>query len=183
MRRNPWTQLSTSPIYRNPWFAVREDQVIRPDGSAGIYGVVTAGRWALGIVPLWPDGTVTLVGQYRYPIEEYSWEIPEGGGDLADEPLSGAKRELAEETGLEASSWEYLGRCHTSNCFVDEVGHLFLAEGLRQGPAAPGPDEELETRRLPFSEALAMAADGRITDAISIAGLFRAARWLDSSRT
>jgi 8-oxo-dGTP pyrophosphatase MutT (NUDIX family) len=182
MRRNPWKQLSTTDIYQNPWFAVREDQVLRPDGSPGIYGVVTAARWALGVVPLWPDGTVTLVGQYRYPIGEYSWEIPEGGGDLADDPLSGARRELVEETGLEAETWSYLGKCHTSNCFVDEVGHLFLAENLCQGTPAPGPDEELETRRLPLVEALAMAADGRITDAISIAGLFRAVHRLEQSR-
>jgi 8-oxo-dGTP pyrophosphatase MutT (NUDIX family) len=173
--RNPWTKLSTRPIYGNPWFRVREDQVLRPDGSPGIYGVVMAARWALGILPLWPDSTLTLVGQFRYAIGEYSWEIPEGGGDLDREPLDGAKRELLEETGLEASSWTYLGRCHTSNCFVDEVGHLYLAEGLAQGAAQPGPDEELVTQRVPVREALRMAQDGRITDAISVAAVFRLA--------
>src|SRR5262249_8630540 len=140
--RNPWTQVSSREIYANPWFRVREDQVLRPDGSPGTYSVVMAARWALGILPLWPDGTLTLVGQFRYPLGEYSWELPEGGGDLTEEPLAGAKRELLEETGLEASSWTYLGRCHTSNCFVDEVGHLYLAQGFSQGAAQPGPDEE-----------------------------------------
>jgi 8-oxo-dGTP pyrophosphatase MutT (NUDIX family) len=178
MRRNPWTTLGTRPVYENAWFRVREDRVTRPDGSPGIYGVVTAARWALGILPLWPDGTLTLVGQYRYPIGEYSWEIPEGGGRLDLEPLVGAKAELLEETGIEADSWLYLGRCHTSNCFVDEVGHIFLAEQLRQGTPRPEPDEELATRRVPLEEALEMAADGRITDGISIAGLFRLARHL-----
>jgi len=176
--QNPWTRVSTRAIYDNPWFGVREDQVLRPDGSPGIYGVVTAARWALGVLPLWPDRTLTLVGQFRYPIGEYSWEIPEGGGDLADEPLAGAKRELLEETGLEAESWRYLGRCHTSNCFVDEVGHLYLAEQLHQGIAQPGPDEQLVTHRVPLREAVAMAYDGRITDAISIAGIFRLACFL-----
>ena len=176
--RNPWKTLEGRAIYENAWFRVREDRVIRPDGSPGIYGVVTAARWALGILSLWPDETLTLVGQYRYPIREYSWEIPEGGGRLDLEPLVGAKQELVEETGIEAERWLYLGRCHTSNCFVDEVGHLFLAEQLRQGVARPEPDEELVTRRVPLAEAIEMASDGRISDSISIVGIFRLARHL-----
>jgi 8-oxo-dGTP pyrophosphatase MutT (NUDIX family) len=175
MERNPWKKLSTKLIYDNAWFRVREDEVIRPDGNPGRYSVVTAARWALGVVPLWPDGTVTLVGQYRYPIDEYSWEIPEGGGDLAADPLVGARQELMEETGIEAGSWTYLGRCHTSNCFVNEVGHLYLAQDLRQGEPRPEPDEELRTRRILLADAIEMAGDGRITDAISIAGIFRLA--------
>ncbi len=173
MTENPWTTLSSSHKYGNPWFAVREDQVIRPDGKRGIYGVVSAGRLAIGILPLWEDGSLTLVGQYRYPLQEYSWEIPEGGGDFAIDPLESAKRELREETGISARTWEYLGRLHTSNCFVDELCHLFLATELTQGAAEPGPEERLQTRRLPFHEAVAMAQDGRITDSISIVGIFR----------
>ena len=174
MTVNPWKTLASSPIYTNKWFAVREDQVIRPDGQAGTYSVVSAGRLATGIIPLWPDGTVTLVGQHRYPLNEYSWEIPEGGGDLAADPLDIAKRELVEETGIEAATWMYLGRVHTSNCFTDELCHLFLARDLMQGTATPDPDEVIATRRVTFEEAVTMSADGRITDAISIAGLFRA---------
>lgn len=174
MTMNPWKTLSSSSIYGNQWFAVREDRVIRPDGQLGIYSVVSASRLATGIVPLWPDGTVTLVGQFRYPLNEYSWEIPEGGGGLTIDPLDIAKRELIEETGIEAASWTSLGRVHTSNCFTDEVCHLYLAQGLTQRTARPDPDEIIATRRIPFEDALAMTHDGRITDSITIAGIFRA---------
>jgi len=175
---NPWKTLSTVEIYRNNWFSVREDSVIRPDGELGTYSVVSASRVATGIVPLWPDGTVTLVGQHRYPLDEYSWEIPEGGGDLAATPLGIAKQELKEESGIEAATWTYLGRVHTSNCFTDELCHLFLARNLTQHLATPDPDEILETQRIPLHEAITMACDGRITDSISIAGIFRASEHL-----
>lgn len=179
---NPWKRLSSSPIYGNEWFAVREDRVIRPNGEPGTYGVVSVSRLATGIVPLWPDGSVTLVGQHRYPLDEYSWEIPEGGGDLTALPLEIAKRELSEEAGIEAATWTYLGRVHTSNCFSDELCHLFLARDLTQGVSNPDPEEVLETRRIPFEEAVAMTYDGRITDAISIAGIFRASVHLNRQR-
>jgi len=172
MTMNPWKTLSSSQIYTNHWFSVREDRVIAPDGRSDIYHVVSAGRLAVGIVPLWEDGSITLVGQYRYPVQEYSWEIPEGGGDVDSEPLESAKRELREETGLLADTWQYLGRVHTSNCFVDEVCHLFVATHLRQGPADPSPEEVLQVQRLPFQEAVTMVRDGSITDAISIAAIF-----------
>ena len=178
MPRNPWKTLSSSPIYTNRWFGVREDQVIRPDGQLGTYSVVSASRLATGIVPLWPDGTVTLVGQHRYPLDEYSWEIPEGGGDLSMEPVEIAKRELIEEAGIEAATWTYLGRVHTSNCFTNELCHLFLACDLTQGMPRPDPDEIIDTQRIRFEEALRMTYDGRITDAISIAGIFRTSVYL-----
>jgi ADP-ribose diphosphatase len=171
---NPWKTLSSLSIYGNDWFAVREDRVIRPDGRLGTYSVVSASRLATGIIPLWADGTVTLVGQHRYPLDEYSWEIPEGGGELAADPLEIAKRELTEETGIDATTWTHLGRIHTSNCFTDELCHLFLASDLSQGIAKPDPEEVIETRRIPFAEAVRMSFDGRITDAITVAGIFRA---------
>jgi 8-oxo-dGTP pyrophosphatase MutT (NUDIX family) len=172
MPLNPWKTLSSARIYGNPWFSVREDTVIRPDGQPGTYTVVSAARLATGIVPLWPDETITLVGQYRYALEEYSWEIPEGGGPLDADPLDIARAELREETGIEAANWEYLARVHTSNCFTDEVGHVFLATGLTQHEAQPDPEEVLTARRIPVAEAIRMARDGAITDAITIAALF-----------
>ena len=179
MTHNPWKTLGSKRIYENPWFSVRADDVIRPDGNPGTYHVVTAERMALGILPLWPDQTLTLVGQYRYPIGEYSWEIPEGGGDLNGDPLVDAKAELREETGIEAADWHHLGRCHTSNCFLKEEGHLYLARDLTQGTPQPGGDEELITKRVTLAEAIAMATDDRITDGISIIGIFRLARYLN----
>jgi 8-oxo-dGTP pyrophosphatase MutT (NUDIX family) len=172
MKESPWKTFSSLPVCKNNWFAVREDRVIGPDGEPGTYHVVSAGRLAVGVLPLWEDGSLTLVGQYRYPIKEYTWEIPEGGGEFDVDPLETAKRELREETGIRAETWEYLGRTHTSNCFLDEVCHLFLATGLTQGVAEPGPEEILQVKRVPFAEAIAMVKDGRITDAISIAGIF-----------
>ncbi len=173
MPMNPWKTLSSSPIYGNKWFAVREDRVIRPDGHIGSYSVVSATRLATGIVPLWPDGTVTLVGQYRYPLDEYCWEIPWGWPrhrPARDRQARAERRSGDRGRHLDLSGAGY----HTSNCFTDEICHLFLVRDLTQGVAKPDPEEVLDTRRVPFEEAVRMAYDGRITDSISIAGLFRA---------
>ena len=170
---NPWKTKSSSYIYRNEWFSVREDQVIRPDGEPGTYSVVVAERLAIGIVPLWEDGSITLVGQHRYPLDEYSWEIPSGGGQFDVESIEGAKRELLEETGITAKTWENLGRLHTSNCFNDEVCHLYLATDLNQGDPDPDPDEILESKKVSFEKAIKMVMDGVITDAVSVAGIFQ----------
>lgn len=176
---NPWKTLSISPIYQTPWFDVREDRVLRPDGKPGTYSVVSAARTATGILPLWPDGSLTLVGQYRYAIREYSWEIPEGGGSLSEDPESIARRELLEETGIQAESWECLGRIHTSNCFVDEVCHLFLAKHLTLGPPLPDAVEVIRSRRESFATVLEMALDGRITDSITLGAVLRLLARLD----
>jgi 8-oxo-dGTP pyrophosphatase MutT (NUDIX family) len=172
---NPWRTLASSLKYGNKWFSVREDDVIRPDGQRGTYSVVTAERIATGIVPLWPDDTVTLVGQFRYAVNEYSWEIPEGGGPLDVDPLETARRELREEAGLTAGTWLFLGRVHTSNCFVNEVCHVYLATELSEVGARPDPEEVLQTQRVAFDRAIEMTCDGSITDAITIAGLCWAA--------
>lgn len=175
---SPWRRTGSTRIYTNPWMSVREDQVVRPDGNPGIYGVVELRNLALGCVPLFADGTTVLVGQHRYTLDAYSWEIPEGGGDPARDPRAEIARELAEETGLRARSWTPLGRVHTSNCITDELGLLWLAEDLEPAPGDPDATEVLRTWRLAFDEAVAMALDGRITDALSVAGLLRAAHLL-----
>lgn len=173
---NPWRTLESRPIYDNPWISVREDQVIRPDGKPGIYGVVHYKNIATGVVPLHDDGTVTLVGQYRYTLEEYAWEIPEGGCPAGEEPLEAAKRELLEETGLTAREWRRLGsRLHLSNSVSDEYGFLFLATGLEHGEAQPEGTEDLRVKRVPLEEAVRMAVSGEITDCLSVIGLLLAA--------
>lgn len=170
--RNPWQTKGHRAIYENPWISVREDQVVRPNGSEGIYGVVSMRNKAVGVVPLHQDGTVTLVGQWRYTMEEYSWEIPEGGCPQNEEPIECARRELQEETGLIAASIVPLGgEVHLSNSVTDERGYLFLATGLTQSEATPEETEELQVRRVPLGEAVEMVVRGQINDGLSVMAL------------
>lgn len=175
---NPWRTRGSREIYINPWIRVREDHVIRADGRDGIYGIVEFQNYALGIVPVTDDGETFLIGQWRYPLDLYSWEIPEGGGPLHLPLLESAQRELVEEAGMTASLWTDLGLFHLSNSVTNEAGQIFLAQGLTLGEAEPEGDEVLALRRLPLSEAYAMAMDGRITDGVSIIGLARAVHYL-----
>lgn len=172
---NPWQILSSRVVYDNRWISVREDQVINPAGNLGIYGVVSFKNIAIGIIPIDANGYTWLVGQYRYPLNEYSWEIPMGGGHKELDVLASAQRELKEETGFTAQKWTCLMKLHTSNSVTDEVGYVFLAEDLQPGETEFEETEQLALWHLPFGEAVAMAMDGRITDAISVAGLLKAA--------
>jgi 8-oxo-dGDP phosphatase len=175
---NPWQTLSRRTVYANPWISVREDEVIRPDGADGIYGVVEFHNLALGVVPVFPDGDTVLVGQFRYALDTYLWEIPSGGGDRRRDPVEELHRELREETGLTASRWTPLGAVHTSTSATDEFGLLYLAEDLVEGEPTPEGTEKLAQWRLPLDEALAMALDGRLTDAVTVMGVCRAAHAL-----
>jgi 8-oxo-dGTP pyrophosphatase MutT (NUDIX family) len=165
--RNPWQTVSSEEVYDNPWIQVREDRVIRPDGEPGIYGVVHYKNIAVGVLPIEEDH-IYLVGQYRYPLQSYSWEIPEGGCPEGEEPLLAARRELKEETGLEARRWRRLGEAYLSNSVADEYAVWFLATGLVPGDSIPEGAERLNVRRVPLREALTMALDGEITDALSL---------------
>ncbi|MBL7843616.1 MAG: NUDIX hydrolase [Cyclobacteriaceae bacterium] len=177
MNHNPWTTLATREVYNNKWIQVTEHDVLNPSGGKGIYGKVHFKNKAIGIIPVDENGNTWLVGQYRYTLNEYSWEIPEGGGAMDTEPLEAAKRELKEETGLTANKWTLLMRIHTSNSVTDEEGFVFLAEDL-----IPGEDDREETeadlvvKKLSLKEAVAMAMNGEITDSISVAGLLKIAR-------
>ncbi|MEA2519629.1 MAG: hypothetical protein QOF49_1709 [Chloroflexota bacterium] len=175
VRSGPWTRRSRRLAYDNAWITVWHDDVARPDGSAGIYGVVHYANLAVGAVVLDGDDRVLLVGQHRYTLDAYSWEIPEGGVPPDEPPLDGARRELREETGVEADGWRELLRFHLSNSVSDEAGVVFAARAVRVGDAAPEPTEDLAVRWVPFDDALAMTTDGRITDAITILGLQRVA--------
>jgi len=171
----PWRRLARRVAYENPWLAVWHDDVLRPDGSPGIYGVVHFGNLAAGVVAIDDADRVLLVGQHRYTLDAYSWEITEGGVPAGEDPLAGARRELLEETGLVATTWRAIGRFHLSNSVTDEAGVLYLATGLHQEEADPEATEELELRWVSFTEALAMTLDGRITDAMTIMGIQRLA--------
>lgn len=174
-RIGPWTRRSRRIAYDNPWITIWHDDVARPDGSPGIYGVVHFENLAVGAVVLDDDDRVLLVGQHRYTLDAYSWEIPEGGVPDVESPLDGARREVREETGVEADGWRELVRFHLSNSISDEAGIVFAARAVSHGVASPEPSEELAIRWLPFAEALAMTIDGRITDAMTIIGLQRIA--------
>lgn len=168
MEKNPWKIVDQHNVYQNPWIEVIHHNVIRPDGEPGIYGKVHFHHLAVGVLPIDRDGWTWLVGQYRFALGLYSWEIPEGGCPPGESLLDAAQRELQEETGLTASEWEELGRSHLSNSVSDELATIYLATGLVEGSPSPDGTEILQLRHLPFDEALKMVIDGRITDAISV---------------
>jgi len=176
--QNPWKTLSTRVVYSNPWITVREDQVIRPDGQPGIYGCVET-RLATGVIAMTPNREIYLVGQFRYTMDEYSWEIVEGGSDPGEDALKAIQRELREEAGLVAEHWRSLGaEIHLTNCHSDERAYLYLATGLAEVPAEPEGTEELQVRKVPFEEALRMVDAGEIKDAMSMLALLRLDRML-----
>jgi 8-oxo-dGTP pyrophosphatase MutT (NUDIX family) len=171
-----WKKLDTRRVWENPWMEIREDRVINPGGGENRYGWVHFKNRAVAIVPLDEEGRTWLVGQQRYTLGEYSWELPMGGAPLDEEPLAAAKRELKEETGLTAARWSELMRLHTSNSITDELGVVFLAEDLVPGEPEFEETEDLSIRRLSLAEALAMVDTGEITDCISVAALLFVAR-------
>jgi 8-oxo-dGTP pyrophosphatase MutT (NUDIX family) len=177
--KSPWKTLSEQTVYDNPWIRVSHREVITPTGTDGIYGLVQFKNIAIGVVPVDEAGHTYLVGQYRYALGQYSWEIPEGGCPIGEEsPLQSAKRELREETGIRAERWEEIARLHTSNSVTDEAGIVYLARGLHFGDSRPEETEELKVKKLTLEEALRWVEKGEITDAVSMIGLMRVGRML-----
>ncbi len=173
---NPWETLGSKVVYENEWIKVREDAVIRPDGQPGIYGVVET-RLATGVMAVTEAAEVYLVGQYRYALGEYSWEIIEGGSDAGESALEAAQRELQEEAGLVARDWVALGdEIHLTNCHSNERGYIFVARDLTEVGATPDGTEDLQLRKVPVAEALAMVDSGEIKDAMTILALLRYSR-------
>ncbi len=175
---NPWITHSTKEIYANPWIAVTEHDVTNPGGGKSLYGKVHYKAFAIGIIPLDKDQNTWLVGQHRYPLDEYSWEIPMGGGPLDISRLHSAKRELKEETGLSADRWTELCKIHLSNSVSDEVGYAYLAEDLTEGETEFEETEKLDIKKVPFAEVVSMCDNGEITDSLSVAAIYRLARML-----
>jgi len=170
---NPWKILKSNEIYDNNWIKVTEHQVINPTGGNGIYGEVHFKNLAIGIVVLDDNYDTWLVGQYRFPLKAYSWEIPEGGGPLNVDPLISAKRELQEETGIQASTFTEIQRMHLSNSVSDELAIIYIAQNLQLGKSSPEETEELVVRKLTFEEAYQMVIHGEITDSMSVAGILK----------
>jgi len=174
---NPWQTLSSEEKYDNRWINVTEYQVLNPAGGRGIYGKVHFKNKAIGIVALDENNNTWLVGQWRYTLNEWSWEIPEGGGPLHDDPLQSARRELKEETGLIANQWTLIQRVHLSNSVSDEEGFIFLAEDLTTGESELEETEaDMKVWKIPFSDALSMVLDGKITDSLTVMAILKVAR-------
>ena len=166
-RNGPWIVDASRTAYANPWITVQHDEVTRPDGSPGVYGVVRFANAAVGVLPLFADGTVPLVGQHRYPFDAYSWEVPEGGAPHGEAPAEAARRELAEETGLRAGHLFEIGRAHLSNSVTDERSVMFVAWELTEGEATPDADEVFSHRRVGFGALLRDCLSGAVTDAFT----------------
>jgi 8-oxo-dGTP pyrophosphatase MutT (NUDIX family) len=167
-QHNPWTIIDTTTVYDNKWLSVIHHNVLNPAGGKGIYGKVHFKNKAIGVIAVDKELNTYLVGQYRFPINQYSWEIPEGGAPLSEISLDAAKRELLEETGLKADKWVKLGDSYLSNSVCDEYAEYFLATELSQHTAEPEETEQLMVKKLPLKEVFAMADDGRIKDALSL---------------
>lgn len=171
--QNPWTILLQEEVYDNPWISIIHHEVINPSGGKGIYGKVHFKNIAIGIVPLDNEGYTWLVGQYRFPLNQYTWEIPEGGGPLGMSPLEHAQRELEEETGMIAEDWMEIQQLALSNSVSDELGVIYLARKLHQGKAAPEETEQLTLRKVHFSELASMVATGAITDSLTVVAVLK----------
>lgn len=171
--KNPWKTLNIKEIYDNPWIKVTHEDVIIPSGKEGIYGKVHYKNIAVGVIPIDEEGNTWIVGQYRYTLDIFSWEIPEGGALIPQDPMEAAKRELAEEVGLAAEDWQLLVKLHNSNSTTDETAYIYVAKTLSEAYGELDETEVIERRKLPLSEAIQMALDGEITDSMSVAGLLK----------
>lgn len=172
---NPWKTLNQETAYENAWIRVEHHNVLNPAGNPGIYGKVHFKNTAISIVAVDSEGYTYLVGQYRYTLNAYSWEVPEGGCSIesGESSLEAAKRELVEETGLIAAQWTELGEVYLSNSVSDEKAVMYLAQNLSQHQACPDETEQLKIRRIPLKEAIEMAQNGQITDALSVLSLLK----------
>lgn len=179
--QNPWQITGEKKVYDNKWINVTEYDVINPSGGKGIYGKVHFKNLAVAVVPVDAEGNIYLVGQYRFTINEYSWEIPEGGCPEGSDPLETAKRELLEETGLIAGEWTEIMQMHLSNSVTDEVAYVYLAKQLLQANAEPEETEQLQIKKLPFNTVYEMVMDGRIKDALTVTAVLKVKLMLDKN--
>ena len=170
-QQNPWKIIKQDIVYDNNWISLIHHEVINPSGGPGIYGKVHFKNYAIGVIAVDDDLQTYLVGQYRFTLNQYSWEIPEGGCPFQEDPLDAAKRELLEETGLKAANWLKIGEAYLSNSVSDEKAIYYLATGLSQFEAAPEETEQLALKKLPLSRVFEMINEGGITDALSVIAL------------
>lgn len=170
---NPWKTKTSNVVYSNSWINVLHNEVVNPSGNDGIYGKVHFKNIAVGVIPLDKDYNTWIVGQYRYTLESYSWEIPEGGCPIDTPPLESAKRELLEETGIIANEWVKIMDLHTSNSVTDEIAHLYIAKDLSFEQSSPEETELLKVEKLPFDKLYEKTMLGEITDAMSVSAILK----------
>jgi 8-oxo-dGTP pyrophosphatase MutT (NUDIX family) len=170
---NPWKTLSTELVHESPWIGITRHDVLNPAGKPGTYSVVHFKNLAIGVLVLDDALNTWIVGQYRYPINQYTWEIPEGGGNPKVSPLESAQRELKEETGITAARWTKIQEMHLSNSASDEFCVLFLAQELSFGQSEPEETEQLEVKKIPFEELYSMVCEGRVTDSLTVAAVLK----------
>ena len=177
--KNPWKTLKSEVKYDNPWIKITENQTINAEGGNGIYGVVHFKNIAIGIIPIDEHYNTWIVGQYRYPLQQYSWEICEGGGPINIEPLISAERELLEELGIKANQWLKILDMHLSNSVSDEIGEVYVAKDLSYHNPEPEEGEVLQVKKLPFNDVYNMVMEGKITDSLSVAGILKVKLLMD----
>jgi ADP-ribose pyrophosphatase len=174
---NPWITKTTEQVYESAWIKVTKSDVINPAGNDAIYSVVHFKNLAIGVLPLDKEYNTWLVGQYRYPTDSYSWEIPEGGGKMDTDPIESASRELKEETGIIAKTYTEFMRLYLSNSATDELAIVYIATELSFTEAEPEESELLQVKNLHLNEAFDWVIQGKITDGISVAAILKA-KWL-----
>lgn len=179
---NKWKTVKSKEVYRTPWIAVTDNKIIDPSGNEGVYGVVHFQNLAVGVIPLDAENNTWIVGQYRYPMNSYSWEIPEGGGNLNVAPIDSAKRELLEETGIVAKNWELILEMDLSNSASTEKAFIYVAKGLKFEEANPDDNEDLQIIKLPFDELYERVISGEIRDSLTVAGVLRLKLLLDTAK-
>ncbi len=181
MEHNPWKTISSEPVYESAWIKVVKHEVLSPASKPAIYSVVNFKNLAIGILALDNENNTWLVGQWRYPLNEYAWEIPEGGGSLDVDPMDSAKRELKEETGIVAKDFKEIMRLHLSNSATNELAIVFIAKNLSFEEAEPEESEVLQVKKIPITEAYNWVMEGKITDAISVAAILKTKILIDQN--
>ncbi len=172
--KNPWTLLDKKTVYESPWISVSHHDVLNPAGNPGTYSIVHFKNFAIGVLPLDKDYNTWIVGQFRYPFNMYTWEIPEGGGPLKIDPLESAKRELQEECGIVANKFTFIQHMQLSNSATDEVAYLFIAQDLSFTKSSPDENEELHVKKIHFDELYKMVEEGKITDSLTVTAVLKA---------
>lgn len=179
---NPWTTLKSEDVYESPWIKVTKHDVLNPNGNPGTYSVTHFKNIAIGVLALDQEKNTWLVGQYRYPLEQYTWEIPEGGGKLGIDPLDSAKRELQEETGITAKKWTKIQEMYLSNSATDEFCILYLAQELSFGEAEPEDTEDLRVIKVSFEDAYRWTCEGKLNDSLTVTAILKVKLLLDEGK-